>query len=479
MNNDPNTFAIIGGGVSGLSAAWYLKRLCPESQVSIFESSDMTGGVLQTVREGDFLIEQAADMFVARPDSALELCRELGIDDELITTKPVEERAFIGLGDQLYPVPQGLSMMVPTRPQPILETKLLTDAGKQRFLSEDQIAPAQSDEDESLKSFAVRRFGIEAYEKIIQPMVSGIYTADPEKLSMRATMKRFVDMERMHGSLIAGTASSSEDQAARGARYDLFRAPRGGIGQLISSLSEALSQLPDTILELNSPVSSIGRSGQQWTVDVDGNSQSFDGLIMATGAETASQMLTSVDSQLSRLLAGIETASSAIVAVGINRNQLEQPFDGFGIIYPHIDNGQVIAISFSSNKFAGRCNDDQLLIRAFIGGAMQSELVDLDDEALIEIALAQLDKSVGLEGQPIFNRVFRWRNCMPQYHLGHVERVEQIETLVGRHTNFALAGNSYRGVGIPACVESGKNAASKVLQFSPNSVPPNFDLPSE
>ena len=463
MNNDPNSFAIIGGGISGLSAAWYLKKLRPQALVTVFESSDNIGGVLQTVRDGDFLIEQAADMFVARPDAALELCRNLGIEDELLTTKPVEERAFIGIGDELHPVPQGLSMMVPTLAQPILETKLLTDAGKQRFLAEDKIPPTDIDGDESLKSFAVRRFGVEAYEKIIQPMVSGIYTADPEKLSMRATMKRFVDMERTEGSLIAATKLSAEDQAARGARYDLFRAPQGGVGQLVESLADALARFPNTTIATNSPVASIERLGQRWVIDAGDAAQSFDGLIVATGAASASRMLAGVDAELSNALGGIETASSAIVAIGINQVQLKKSFDGFGIIYPHIDGGQVIAISFSSNKFAGRCNDDQLLIRVFIGGAMQSELVDLDDEALFEIALAQLDKSVGLQGQPIFKRVFRWRNCMPQYHLGHVERVKQIEVLASAHANFALAGNSYHGVGIPACVESGKNAAEKVL----------------
>lgn len=463
MNNDLNSFAIIGGGISGLSAAWYLKKLRPEALVTVFESGDRTGGVLQTVHEGDFLIEQAADMFVAQPSFALELCRELGIEDELVTTKPVEERAFIGLGDELFPVPQGLSMMVPTLAQPILETKLLTEDGKQRFLSEDEVAATEIDGDESLRSFAVRRFGIEAYEKIIQPMVSGIYTADPEKLSMQATMKRFVDMERTHGSLIAATAASTEDKAARGARYDLFRAPKGGIGQLIETLADALVKFPNTTIATNSPVTSIKKSDQRWVIDTGDAAQSFGGLIVAIGAAAASTMLAGVDAELSSALDGIETASSAIIALGINQNQLKKPFDGFGIIYPHIDDGQVIAISFSSNKFAGRCNDDQLLVRVFIGGAMQSELVELDDEALFKIALAQLDKSVGFEGQPIFKRVFRWRNCMPQYHLGHLERVEQIEALAGAHANFALAGNSYHGVGIPACVESGKNAANKVL----------------
>jgi oxygen-dependent protoporphyrinogen oxidase len=280
---------------------------------------------------------------------------------------------------------------------------------------------------------------------------------------MRATMKRFVDMERTHGSLIAATALSTEDNAARGARYDLFRAPVGGISQLIESLTAALAKFPNTTIATNSVVDSIKKSDQRWTVNSDENAQSFDGLIVATGAASASRMLAGVDTELSKVLDSIETASSAIVAIGLNQSQLKRPFEGFGIIYPHIDGGQVIAISFSSNKFAGRCNEDQLLIRVFIGGAMQSELVDLDDESLFEIALAQLDKSVGLDGQPIFKRVFRWRNCMPQYHLGHVERVERIEKLAGAHANFALAGNSYHGVGIPACVESGKNAANKVL----------------
>ena len=471
MNSTNSSYAIIGGGISGLSAAWYLRKRSPEASICVFESSDRLGGVLQTDYQQGFIIEQAADMFVTRPDAALQLCKELEIDGDLYLTHPVEDRAFIGLGKGIFPIPKGLSMMVPTLAEPIRETALLSEDGKQRFLDEHLVPPCDPNEDESLKSFAVRRFGVEAYQKIIQPMVSGIYTADPEKLSMRATMKRFFDMEQSAGSLIEAhrrekeaAGQSTEDEAASGARYSLFRAPARGLNSMIVQLQEELAKTVS--LNVNASVSAVTQgsdASSAWRVRLaTGATQDFDGVIVATGADAAAKLLSETSPELSSTLAEIETASSAIVVLAINRNQLQKPFTGFGIIYPHVDNGQVIAISFSSNKFAGRCADDQLLIRVFIGGALQSNLVDLDDQSLFDIATKQLDKSLGLTGAPLFQKVYRWRNCMPQYHIGHMPRVEKIESLVAQLPNLALSGNSYIGVGIPACVASGKAAAERM-----------------
>jgi len=437
------TYAIIGGGISGLSAAYYLQKKMPKAAITVFEAGPRLGGVLKTVRQGEFLIESSADMFVTKPAAAIELCHDLGIEDDLLQTQPVEHRAFIGLGEKIFPVPEGLSMMVPTKPQPILDCELLTDEGKSRFLSEHEI-------------------GIEAYEKIIQPMVSGIYTADPDKLSMHATMQRFVDMEQQHGSLITAMErdQTAGDRQASGARYGMFRAPKGGMETLVSAIIKALPKVAfktDTLVSKVSPAEDATKSNR-WSVD----GKFFDGVVLATPAAATATMVVETDSQLANALSGITTASSAIVVLGVARSELKSDFRGYGIIYPHVDEGQVIALSFSSNKFGKRCDDEHVLIRCFIGGAMQSELVDLKDEELIEIATSQLNRSIGFSGETVFSDVFRWKQCMPQYHLGHLDRVKQIEEQVQRHPGLEIAGNSYWGVGVPACVASGKSAAERM-----------------
>lgn len=457
MPENQPTYAVIGGGVSGLTAAYYLRQKRPDAAITVFESSSRLGGVLKTIRNGEFLVEASADMFVTQPSDAMDLCHDLSIEDQLLQTQPVDDRAFIGMGTEIHAVPKGLSMMVPTLEQPILNCDLLSEEGKARFLAEHEVPPQSIDNDESLKSFAVRRFGVEAYEKIIQPMVSGIYTADPDKLSMQATMQRFVTMERQHGSLITALQhdQSSGDRQASGARYGLFRAPKNGMQSLITALVAAT---PDVEFKTDTRIAEINNAGNQWQV----NQTTFAGVILATPAATAATMVLDVDPDLANTLSEITTASSAIVVMGIDRKSIKHEFQGFGIIYPHIDDGQVIAISFSSNKFADRCSDDQLLVRCFIGGAMQSELVDLDDQSLVDIAKKQLNRSLGFDNETIFTSVHRWKNCMPQYHLGHLDRVTKIENRIASHRGLAIAGNSYWGVGIPACIASAKAAVERI-----------------
>ena len=472
------TVAIAGGGISGLAAAFQLKRLASSNsnplRVVLFESSSRLGGVLQTDHIDGYVVEQSADMFTTDPSAALELCELLGKTSELIETIPTPDRAYVAADDSLhpnsiFPVPRGFSLMAPGNLAAILESSLLTEEDKQRFLEEENIPAAMyapnSTPDESLESFAVRRFGRAMFEKLIQPLAGGIYTADPAKLSMNATMKRFVDMEREHGSIIKAAAHSKSktDSLASGARYGLFRAPSAGIGQLVDWIVEDLKHDNDSVeLQTSCAVNSISKSDSKWKIESESDSISVDGLILATPARPASRLVSSFDPKLANELAQIETASSAIVILGVDASQIGSEFKGYGIITPSILNRKTIAISFSSSKFSGRAPSGKILIRCFIGGALQSELVDLDDDSLVNIATDELNRTVGFAGQTDFSRVVRWKNCMPQYHLGHLDRIDKIDNLVAQHAGFELAGNSYRGVGIPACIQSGFDAANRL-----------------
>ena len=459
---------IVGGGITGLSAAFFAQRSMPDAQITVFESGECWGGVLQTESADGYLIERSADMFTTDPESAIRICEHLGKMDELLQTIPIDDRAYVATDETIHPVPRGLSLMLPSDLDSILASPLLSEAAKERFRAEEQIAASDWSHDESLLSFATRRFGREVYETLIQPLVGGIYTADPEKLSMQATMARFVAMEKQHGSLIqAGRIAKGKaiQREASGARYGMFRAPKQGIGELIRWIMESL---PKVDFQNNSNVKSVAKAKSSWqitTIDSHtGQSQQIetDGLVLATSAKISGRLLQSVDGELAKDLGKIEAASSAVVILGIDREQLSQDFSGYGIIVPSILNRDVIATSFGSNKFEGRAPDGKVLIRCFIGGALRRELVDLDDEKLIAIATEELQRTVGFHGKPDLTRVIRWRNCMPQYHLGHRDLVDRIEKLTANHQGLELAGNSYRGVGIPACIESGARAVERL-----------------
>jgi oxygen-dependent protoporphyrinogen oxidase len=355
----------------------------------------------------------------------------------------------------------------------VLDSPLLSEEAKQRFVDEQTVPASDWAHDESLESFAIRRFGRPAFERLIQPLVSGIYTADPAKLSMKATMARFVDMELGHGSLIRAAANlqkESTEKETSGARYGLFRAPRLGIGQLVQWLSGALT---DVDIRTDCQVNSISKAKSAWTIqfkDDRGSVQPLlvNGVVMATPAQAAARLIGGFDSELSTCLASIEAASAAIVVLGIDQAQLESRFAGYGIIVPTYLGRKIIACSFTSNKFAGRAPDGKLLVRCFIGGALQSDLVELDDEELVRISTEELTRMLGFHGAPELARVYRWRNCMPQYHLGHLDRIQKIDSLADSHAGLELAGNSYRGVGIPACIQSGFEAVDRLIRCFSN-----------
>jgi len=449
----PQKIVVVGGGVSGLAATLELERLAPNAQITLLDACERLGGVLESQQYAGFTIETSADMFTVDPSAAIDLVRRLGREGDLLTTTPTKDRAYVATENRIEPLPQGFSLMLPADIDTVLASPILSAAGKQRFLQEQQIPPGDCAEDESLESFAVRRFGVEVFERLIQPLAGGIYTADPKTLSMQATMQRFIDLEQEHGSLIAAGKAMRKKEAASaetsGARY----------GWMVDAVERA-------DLRSNQTVAAVDKTEAGWRVTTDESTIDADAVIVATGAAIAGRLLKNVDSSLAGGLSTITAASSAIVVLAVDRQQFRGPlakdFGGYGIICPYVLGRQAIACSFSSNKFSNRAPDGKVIVRCFIGGALQAELVDRSDSELLEIAMSELQHWLGLEGAAEWAKFYRWRNCMPQYTLGHLDRVSQIEQRVGEQSGLELAGNSYRGVGIPACIESGTAAARRL-----------------
>lgn len=466
MNDTRSRIAVLGGGISGLAAAHRLTEIAPHVAVRLFESQPRLGGILETVRRGDYLIERSADMFTTREPWALDLCKRVGLTDELIETDQRYRKALIVFGGKLHPVPDGFQLMTPSKLWPMATSPLLSATGKLRMAGEYLVPPRKSRNDESLASFVRRRFGPEAFERLVQPLVGGIYTADPEKLSMAATLPQFLEMERRHGGLLRSilkAPAKKEGQAeGSGARYGQFLAPRQGMSQLVDAVA---SRLPTDCVQLQAKVQQVSRiQSGQWHVDVEGQApQVFEGLIYALPV-SSSALLRGIDQPLGTLLEQITCASCSIVVLGYRRSQIKHPLNAFGFVVPAIEKRKVIAGSFASVKFPGRAPDDRVLIRVFIGGALQPDLATLPDDELTRIASDELNALLGASGKAEISEVVRWLNAMPQYHVGHLDLVAQIEARVVEIPGFALAGNAYRGVGVPFCIRSGEQAAERVVE---------------
>ncbi|NOZ39740.1 MAG: protoporphyrinogen oxidase [Planctomycetes bacterium] len=466
--------AVIGGGISGLTAAYRLRQWLPRAEIELFEAGDRLGGVLHTRRDQGLLIECGADSFFNQLPAAVELCQELGLGEEIIPTNEEPRRALILHAGKLHRVPEGFVQMRPEKVGPMLRTRLLSWRGKLRLLAERWATSptelANEDFDESVASFATRRLGREVFERMVQPLLAGVYTADPYRLSVAATMPTAFEAERKYGSLIAKVMADRK-QASRdsGARYGSFVTLRNGMAQLIDTL---VSQLNDVKIHLNTPIKNLTPTAdQRWSVSqASGNETLVDGVIVALPAPRAGALLASTDAELSNKLQNIAYASSAVAVLVYRREQISDPLDGFGMVVPTVEGRQIVAASYSSVKFPGRAPADQVLIRVFVGGALQPELLERSDAEIVQLAQAELSDILGIRGEPLRAELVRWNEKMPQYHVGHLQLVDRIEDLVSKHVGLELAGNAYRGVGIPQCVQQANSAARRLAE--------SFDLPS-
>ena len=463
--------AVIGGGISGLAASWELSRAA-NVEATLLEASDRVGGILESIYDEGYLIERSADNFATLMPDALEFCREIGFESQLIRPQSHDRRAFVLNRSRILPIPLGFSLMQPTRIDSMLLTGTLSLAGKFRLAQEYFVPRRESNEDESLESFALRRLGREAYENLVEPIVSGIFTADPKTLSMQATMPQFVEMERLHGGLIRGHLRSRKTQAkqiagrASGARYDQFMAPAAGMSHWVQHIVQSL---PRGCIQLSCGVRSAQQVSQdssapRWRLDTVRGPMDFDGLVIGLPAGRTAKLLKASCPALSSMVGSIQYASSAVAVLIVDKADLKRRIDGFGLIVPRKEGRRVLAISYSSNKYAGRTPEDQILLRLFLGGAMAPDLVDESDARLHEMADEELRAILGWTGRkPRWQAIIRWKHAMPQYFVGHVQRIAEMDRTLSTLPGLQLCGAAYRGVGIPQCIRDGRRAAKTLL----------------
>jgi protoporphyrinogen/coproporphyrinogen III oxidase len=457
---------VVGGGVSGLSAAHRAMELARDRarvELTVLESRDRLGGTIATERTEGFTIETGPDSFLSEKPWALGLCGRLGIEERLVRTDDRFRKVFVWFRGRLHPLPDGFQLLAPTQLRPFLTSPLFSWPGKLR-MGLDLVLPRGGGDDESLGAFVRRRLGAQALERVAQPLVAGIYTADPDELSLAATMPRFLELERKERSLIGGLWRANRrapQPGTSGARWSLFVTFKDGMAELISTLA---GRLPAGSVRLKQPVGGIERAGAGWRVTTTGGERlDADRVILATESHVAARLLRYADPSLAALLEGVPYASAATVSLGYRRADVPHPLDGFGFVVPRAEGRALLACTFSSVKYPGRAPDGHVLLRCFLGGALDARALEADDETLATRAREELREALGIDAPPVLTRVARWPLSMPQYHVGHLPRVEAIEHRVRSLSGLALAGGAYRGVGIADCVRSGEAAAESVM----------------
>lgn len=466
---------VLGAGLAGLAAADVLAGDAADGsrRVTVIDPSGRVGGVLGTVHEDGWLVERSADCFLAARPEAVTLVRRLGLEAELIGVEAPARRALVWHAGRGIPAPAGFRLLAPGRQGSILTTPLLSLPGRLRLLAEPLVPPRRgtaADQDESLESFVVRRLGREAFDRLVQPLASGIWTADPARLSMAAACGDFLAMERESGSLWAGERKRLRRQPAAaeasGARYGQFATLASGMETLPRRLADDLRSRG--VRFVSGAATRLHRVADgRWQIEgsgLDASAMTADAVVIATPAPVASALFTGFDRTVADDLAGIDYAGSCIVSLGFARDRVAHPLDAAGMVIPRVAGRRILAVSFSSSKFPGRAPPGCVLMRVFVGGALDPEAMKLADDELVQLALAEVGELLGARGAPLLTRVERWAGAMPQYHVGHVARVARIDAGLARHPGLALAGAAYTGVGIPQVIASGQAAATRCLE---------------
>jgi oxygen-dependent protoporphyrinogen oxidase len=467
-------FLIIGGGIAGLAAGFYVQQYAAELNLpvslQIIEQEPSFGGKILTERMDGFVIEGGPDTFIATKPWAVTLCRELGIDDRLHGTNPEFNKTYILHNNRLHRLPGGLTMMIPTEIFPMLTTGLLSWRGKARMAMDFFLPPANGAQDESMGEFVTRRLGREAYERLVEPLMSGIYAGDGDKLSLQATLPYLLDLEGKYGGLVRGALAIRKSRAKNGKSVQgsrsLFQTPRTGLAEIVEALVAALQKSGATLrTEVEADELRID-SGMPKLQLSDGSSLQADGIILATPAFISAGLIGSFDPDLASLLEEIEYVSTATISLAYRKRDLPRQLDGYGYVIPRREGRKALACTWTSSKFPHRAPEDHALLRVFVGRAGQEEEINWTESDLLALAQDEVRITLGIDRPPLFSKVHIFERAMPQYNTGHPLRLEKMEKALDKWPWISLAGAGYRGIGIPDCINSGKKAAQRLLSSS-------------
>jgi len=459
---------VIGGGIAGLAAAYQAVLLARQqgwspSSIVLFEAAPRLGGKITTVRRDGFVVEGGPDTFLATKPWAVELCRELGLADRLHGTNPHQRATYVLHRGRLEPLPDGLTMMIPTRFGPMVRTRLLTWPQKARMALDFFIPPRRDDGDESLGAFVTRRLGRAAYENLIEPLMSGIYAGDGDRLSLQATFPYLRDLERNYGGLIKGALAMRRKMGKRapGSR-SAFLTPTTGLAEIIEALVDFL-QRAGVQLRVGEPVQRVRPEPQGFRLDTPQGAVRAPKVVFATPAYVTADLVADFAPEAAEALRSIPYATTATVSLAYRETDLPRPLDGYGYVIPRREGREALACTWISTKFPHRAPQGYALLRVFVGRDGQEGDIPWTREGLLDIARRELAQTLGLTAEPLFAEVFIWPRAMPQYTLGHLERVARAERALAAFPGLALAGNAYRGIGIPDCIRSGRDAVRRLL----------------
>jgi oxygen-dependent protoporphyrinogen oxidase len=455
--------AIVGGGISGLAAAFALeerRRAGEALEFAVYESSPRFGGVLFTEQVEGCLIEAGPDSFLTEKPWAADLCRRLGIEDQLIGSNDADRKTYILVKGKLVPMPDGLMFMVPTQLSPAILSSLFSPATKLRVAREWWYPVRVSNGDDSVAALVERHYGAEMVDRLADPLLAGVYGGEAAQLSVRAVLPRFVEMESKYGSLGRGMLAARKNVQRSLPAPSIFSSLKGGMQQLGEAL---VAKLPAEALRANSPVQAVQRQDRGWVVSAGYASDQFDAVIVATPASAAAVLLEIASAELASELRAISYSSSVTVALGFDQNVRVALPPGFGFLVPRREGKRLLAATFVHNKFPHRAPKDIAVVRCFLGGSRDEQVLQLTDENILNIVRDELRQILGVKADPLFTRLYRWKGAMAQYTVGHLERLQRIEGLVKPLPGLALAGNAYRGIGVPDCIRSGEAAVQQVL----------------
>lgn len=458
--------AIVGGGISGLTAAFYLeqeRRKGAPLEVVVFESSSHLGGVIRTERVEGCVVEAGPDSFLTSKPWARELCDDLRLSAQLIGSRDEERKTYVLVRGRLEEIPSGLQMMVPTKLGPVLRSNLFSPSTKLAMLSEYVLPPEPLgvDDDESVASFVSRHFNAEVVDRLADPLLSGVYGGDASRLSARATLPQMVESEARNRSLVRGALAGRKNHRGKPSA-PLFTSVRDGMQRLIDSL---LRQLPREMLCSSSRVDRLGPGNSGWHLTSKEKEHEFDHVILAVAPHITARLMKDIpgSERPVEILGELSSTSASTVALGYTRAGLHLP-PGFGFLVPQSEGKRIMACTFVHNKFENRAPEDMVLLRIFLGGARDPKAVELSESKIVELVRRELREILNLGAEPRFVRVHKWRNAMPQYEVGHLLRVASLEMHMQRFPGLHLSGNAYHGIGIPDCVRIGHSAADAIIR---------------